>query len=100
MTLIFLASGKVVKNPFLDKYGEWGRLKGAVHVYIVYGEGGLFFSGGGTKGREVGPVVTNRASGGGCLLIREILKILQSHRRVAVGTKCFHPTHPPPPEDK
>ena len=47
MTLIFLASGKVVKNPFLDKYGEWGRLKGAVHVYIVYGEGGLFFSGGG-----------------------------------------------------
>ena len=100
MTLIFLASGKVVKNPFLDKYGEWGRLKGAVHVYIVYGEGGLFFSGGGTKGREVGPVVTNRASGGGCLLIREILKILQSHRRVAGGTKCSHRTHPLPSDDK
>ena len=63
----------------------------------------FFFRGGGLFGffrREVGPVVTNRASGGGCLLIREILKILQSHRRVAVGTKCFHPTHPPPPEDK
>ena len=51
-------------------------------------------------GREVGPVVTNRASGGGCLLIREILKILQSHRRVAGGTKCSHPTHPPLLDDK
>ena len=63
-----------------------------------------FFFGGGLfgffKGREVGPVVTNRTSGGGCLLIREILRILQSHRRVARGTKCSHPTHPPPPDDK
>ena len=48
-----------------------------------------FFSGGDflvfLGGWEVGPVVTNKASGGGCLLIREILKILQSHRRVAGG---------------
>ena len=63
------------------------------------------FSGGGDflvllGGREVGPVVTNRASGGGCLLIREILRILQSHRRVARGTKCSHPAHPPPPDNK
>ena len=69
------------------------------------GKEAFFFRGGGDflvflGGREVGPVVTNRASGGGCLLIREILKILQSHRRVAGGTKCFHPTHPPPPDDK
>ena len=64
-----------------------------------------FFFGGGDflvffKEREVGPVVTNRTSEGGCLLIREILRILQSHRRVARGTKCSHPTHPPPPDDK
>ena len=61
------------------------------------------FSGGGGDflvllgGREVGPVVTNRASGGGCLLIREILKILQSHRRVAGGNKLFPPYSPPTP---
>ena len=48
-------------------------------------------------GREVGPVVTNRVSGGGgCLPMREIIRILQSHRRVAEGTKCSHPTHPSP----
>ena len=69
------------------------------------GKEAFFFSEGGEflvflGGREVGPVVTNRASGGGCLLIREILRILQSHRRVAGGTKCSHPTHPPPPDDK
>ena len=61
-----------------------------------------FFSGGGDflfflGGWEVGPVVTNRASGGGCLLIREILKILQSHRRVAGGNKMFPPYSPPTP---
>ena len=69
------------------------------------GKEAFFFGGGGDflvffKGREVGPVVTNRTSGGGCLLIREILRILQSHRRVARGTKCSHPTHPPPPDNK
>ena len=69
------------------------------------GKEAFFFGGGETfwfflGGREVGPVVTNRASGGGCLLIREILRILQSHRRVAGGTKCSHPTHPPPSDDK
>ena len=66
------------------------------------GKEAFFFSGGGDflvflGGREVGPVVTNRASGGGCLLIREILKILQSHRRVAGGNKMFPPYSPPTP---
>ena len=61
-----------------------------------------FFGGGGDflvllGGREVGPVVTNGVSGGGgCLPMREIIRILQSHRRVAGRTKCSHPTHPPP----
>ena len=68
------------------------------------GKEAFFFRGGGLFGffkrREVGPVVTNRASRGGCLLIREILRIPQSHRRVARGTKCSHPTYPPPPDDK
>ena len=68
------------------------------------GKEAFFFRGGGLFGffkrREVGPVVTNRASGGGCLLIREIIRIPQSHRRVARGTKCSHPTYPPPPDDK
>ena len=66
------------------------------------GKEAFFFGGGGGlfgffKRREVGPVVTNRASGGGCLLIREILKILQSHRRVAGGNKMFPPYSPPTP---
>ena len=65
------------------------------------GKEAFFFRGGDflvfLGGREVGPVVTNRASGGGCLLIREILKILQSHRRVAGGNKMFPPYSPPTP---
>ena len=63
-----------------------------------------FFSGGDflvfLGGREVGPVVSNRASGGGCLLIREILKILKSHRRVAGGEQNVPTYSPPPPDDK
>ena len=39
-----------------------------MYLYIVYGEGGLFFSGGGifrfSGGREVGSVVTNRVTKG------------------------------------
>ena len=81
-----------------------GKVKGSsTCIYRLWGS--RPFLGGGDflvllGGREVGPVVTNRASGGGCLLIREILKILQSHRRVAGGTKCSHRTHPLPSDDK
>ena len=99
-----------VKTPCLDKYEERGKLKGAVHVYIVYGEGGLFFFRGGIfrfflGGREVGPVVTNEVSGGGCLPIREIIRILQSHKGGGLGGEvnfiltqknCSDPTLPAP----
>ena len=75
----------------MDKYGERGKLKGAVHVYIVYGEGGLFFQGGIFRffqgGREVGPVVTNEVPGGGCLPIREIIRILQTHKGGGLGVR-------------
>ena len=93
----------------MDKYGERGKLKGAVHVYIVYGEGGLFFQGGIFRffqgGREVGPVVTNEVPGGGCLPIREIIRIQQTHKGGGLGgevnfiltqTNCSDPTLPAP----
>ena len=80
-----------VKTPCLDKYGERGKLKGAVHVYIVYGEGGLFFQGGIFRfflgGREVGPVATIEVPGGGCLPIREIIRILQTHKGGGLGVR-------------
>ena len=57
---IFLASGKVVKKiPVWIKYGERGE--------VVYGEQGLFFSGGGNsslfKGREAGSVFARGIKG-------------------------------------
>ena len=46
-TLIFLASGEVVKKkiPVWIKYGERGKVK-EQNLNIVYGKEGLFFGGG------------------------------------------------------
>ena len=62
-TLIFPASGKVVKTiPFWIKCGERGKVRGA-EFYISSMEKGDF-SGGWNfsdfRGREIGPVVANR----------------------------------------
>ena len=59
-TLIFLASGKVVKKiPVWIKYGERGKVKGAKFIYRLRGRGPLIFRGGifrSLGGGEVGSV--------------------------------------------
>ena len=46
-TLIFLASGKVIKKiPVWIKYGERGKVKGAEFIYRLRERGPLIFRGG------------------------------------------------------
>ena len=73
MTLIFLASGKVVKKILVWINTENGEGEREQYMYIIYGEGGLFsfFLGGGA---EVNFTPTQ--------------------------TKCSHTTHPPPPNSQ
>ena len=47
------------------------------------GDFSVFFQG----GREVGPVVTIEVPGGGCLPIREIIRILQTHKGGGLGVR-------------